>query len=76
MSENIGVFGDYKYRLIYYGDTVVIKGLYEIKSYDESITILNCGKDCVTVRGNNIVIKSMDVDNIQINGEISDILFS
>jgi len=75
MSGSLNPLGD-KYRLIYYGTTIVIKGVYDIKSYDDNITVLKCGEDCITVNGDKIEIKSMDADEIQIRGKISDILFS
>ena len=58
MSGSLNPLGD-KYRLIYYGTTIVIKGVYDIKSYDDNITVLKCGEDCITVNGDKIEIKSM-----------------
>ena len=67
---------DYKYRIIYYGKTFVIKGQYDIKNYDDNIVILKCENDLVTLKGKNLEINSLDVNEIHISGKITDILFS
>ena len=65
-----GPFIDYKYRIIYYGNTIVIKGVYDIKSYDDNITVLKCDKDYITVNGEKLEINSLDADEIRIHGKI------
>ena len=67
---------DYKYRMIYYGKTLVIKGQYDIKNYDDNIIILKCENDIITLKGAYLKIDSLDVNEIYISGKITDILFS
>lgn len=67
---------DYKYKIIYYGKTLSIKGKYEVATYDDDTVILKCANDLVCIKGKNIVISSLDVDEIYISGKISDISFS
>ena len=76
MNGSSGPFADYKYRLIYYSSALVIKGIYDIKSYDDNIVVLKCGGDHITVNGINLEINSMDADEIHISGKISEIVFS
>lgn len=67
---------DYKYRMVYYGKTLVIKGQYDIKNYDDNIIILKCENDIITLKGAYLKIDSLDVNEIYISGKITDILFS
>lgn len=75
LSEH-GPFTDFKYKLIYYANTTVIKGSYSIKNYDDTMVILKCENDILTVKGESIEINSLDADAIYISGKISDICFS
>lgn len=76
MSDSPRPFIDYKYRLIYYGSTIVVKGIYDIKSYDDNVIMLKCAQDIISVNGKNLEIKSMDVNEIHIKGKVLEIVFS
>ncbi len=67
---------DFKYKLLYYGTTLCIKGKYDITGYDDSTVILKCANDLVCITGEKIAITSLDADEIYISGKISDISFS
>ncbi len=67
---------DFEYKLIYYGNTLCIKGKYDITEYDDNTVILKCAGDLVCLKGDSISISSLDSDEIYISGKISDISFS
>ncbi len=66
----------FKYKLLYYGNTLCIKGKYDITGYDDNTVILKCSGDLVCITGSGIAISSLDTDEIYIRGKISDISFS
>ena len=66
----------HSYKLIMYGDKICIKGKYDITSYSEDAVMLRCGNNILCIKGGNIVISSLDVNQIYISGKISDISFS
>lgn len=76
MPDGTNPIVDFKYKLLYYGNTLCIKGKYDITGYDDNTVILKCNGDLVCIRGVNIAITSMDIDEIYIRGIISDISFS
>ena len=65
-----------QYKLIYTDNTVCIKGAYHIASYDETIVIINCGKDNICITGESIFIASLSADEIHICGNINSISFA
>ena len=66
----------HKYKLIMYGNTLCIKGKYFITSYTENSVMLNCNNDIICISGSDVVVSSLDADQIYISGIISDISFS
>lgn len=76
MPDGTNPIVDFKYKLLYYGNTLCIKGKYDITGYDDNTVILKCNSDLVCIKGVNIAITSMDIDEIYIRGIISDISFS
>ena len=64
------------YKLVLFGNTLSVKGWYDICSYDENTVILKCRPDTLCIKGANMVVASMDADEIYIRGKISDISFS
>ena len=76
MGEAINQIAYHKYKLLMYGNTLCVKGKYDITSYDENNVMLKCADDILSISGDNISISSLDVDNIYISGKISDISIS
>lgn len=66
----------HKYKLIYYGDTLCIKGRYELASYDEDSIALKCVGELIYIKGDKISVSSLDADAIYIKGKIQNISFS
>ena len=76
MPDGANPIIDFKYKLLYYGNTLCIKGKYDITGYDDNTVILKCDGDVVCITGENICISSLDADEIYLRGKISDISFS
>lgn len=76
MAKNGNTMTYFKYKLIYYGTTLSVKGKYDITSYDDNTVIIKCADDIICVSGENLVIMSLDADEMYIKGKISDISFS
>ncbi|MBO5743978.1 MAG: YabP/YqfC family sporulation protein [Clostridia bacterium] len=66
----------HSYKLIMYGDKICIKGKYDVTSYSEDSIMLRCNNDVLCIKGEDVVISSLDVNQIYISGKISDISFS
>jgi len=66
----------FKYKLIYYGTTLSVKGKYDVTSYDDNMIMLKCIDEFLCITGENLVITSLDVNEIYISGKITDISFS
>ena len=66
----------HKYKLLMYGNTLCVKGKYDITSYDDSNVMLNCAGDILCISGDSLIISSLDVDSIYISGKITDISIS
>ena len=66
----------HKYKLIMYGNTICIKGNYNITSYSENLVMLKCNNDILSITGTDVVVSSIDADQIYISGKISDISIS
>lgn len=64
------------YKIIYYANTLCLKGEYSIESYDEALIIIKCSSDTVCIKGENLVIRSLGTDEIYITGNITDISFA
>lgn len=66
----------HSYKLIMYGNKICIKGKYDVTGYSEDTVMLRCNNDIVCIKGEDVVISSLDVNEIYISGKISDISFS
>lgn len=67
---------DIKYKLIYQGGIMCIKGCYTISSYDEKMIILRCGNDNICINGESLYIASLTSEEIYLKGIISKIDFA
>ncbi|MCQ2486227.1 MAG: YabP/YqfC family sporulation protein [Clostridia bacterium] len=54
----------------------LIDGCRSIMEYDDSVVKLNLGKSAVTIRGNNLSIKSLSMEQAMVEGFILCIEFS
>ena len=73
-AENL-IIG-HSYKLIMYGDKICIKGKYDITSYSEDSVMLRCNNDVLCIKGEDMLISLLDVNQIYISGKIIDISFS
>ena len=64
-----------KYKLIYTGRLLMLKGSAEIASYDENTLIIKCGKENIIVTGYDLVITMMNADELTVCGNIAAISF-
>ncbi|MBO5369076.1 MAG: YabP/YqfC family sporulation protein [Clostridia bacterium] len=64
-----------KYKLIYTGRLLMLKGSAEISSYDENTLIIKCGKENIIVTGYDLVITMMNADELTVCGNIASISF-
>lgn len=64
-----------KYKLIYQGDVLTLKGDCYVASYDENTLIIKCGKKNICLAGNGLVIDSMNTDELIISGSFNSISF-
>ena len=67
---------DVKYKLIYQGGIMCIKGCYAVASYDENMIILRCGNDNICINGESLYIASLTTEEIYLKGSISAIDFA
>ncbi len=67
---------DIKYKLIYQGGTMCIKGCYSVASYDENIIVLRCGNDNIFINGESLCISSLNDEEIYLKGSITAIDFA
>lgn len=67
--------GYMKYKLIYTGRILMLKGSAEIASYDENTLIIKCGKENIIVTGYDLVITMMNADELTVCGNIASISF-
>ena len=66
----------HSYKLIMYGNKICIKGKYDVTGYSENSVMLRCDRDVVCIKGEGVVISSLDVNEIYISGKITEISFS
>ncbi|MBE7050365.1 MAG: hypothetical protein E7394_06285 [Ruminococcaceae bacterium] len=67
---------DIKYKLIYQGGMMCIKGSYTIASYDENMIVLRCGNDNIFINGESLYIASLSQEEIYLKGSIAAIDFA